>query len=122
MENKLCPHKHEHTACCLGNALEIPLQNPSHCHGSHIHKVFEAHVVDATSGKDDIGTGCQDFLDPLLGDVRLSEKTKPSIKLKYIFQQTEFTCVQPTEVEQQLRQKLLCSLLRPLFSPTRITV
>lgn len=122
VENKLCPHKHQHTSCCLGDAFKIPLQNPSHCDGSHVHKVFETHVIDTTGGKDDVGTGCQDFLDSFLGDVRLSEKEKNSIKLKYTSKQREFTIVQPTEAEQQLRGKLLKELLQPLLSPTRITV
>lgn len=79
-EDKLCHHKHQYTSCCLGDAFEIPLQDPSHCHGSHVHKVFKTHVVNTTGGEDDVGTGCQDFLDPFLGDVRLSEATEPSIK------------------------------------------
>lgn len=76
VENKLCPHKHQHTSCCLGDAFKIPLQNPSHCHGPHVYKVLEAHVVDTAGGEDNVSAGCQDFLDPLLGDVRLSEKER----------------------------------------------
>lgn len=64
------------TSCCFGNALEVPLKNSSHCHGSYIHKVLKTHIINATSGQDYIGPSCQNLLDPLLRDIRFSEATK----------------------------------------------
>lgn len=67
------------TSCCLGNAFEVPLEHPSHCHSSYIHKVLETHVIDATGGEDNVGARCQNLLNPLLGDVRFSGATKSNI-------------------------------------------
>lgn len=58
-----------HTSCSLGDAFQVLLKNSSDCHCSHIHKVLQTHVVNATSGQNHIGTSCQNLLDPLLGDV-----------------------------------------------------
>lgn len=44
------------TSRCLGDAFEVPLENPSHCHGSDIHKVLQTHVINATGGQDNVGT------------------------------------------------------------------
>lgn len=76
MNKTNCLRERQHTSCCLGDPFEILLQNPPDRHGSCIHKVLKTHVVDAPGGEDDVGTGRQDFLDPLLGDVGLSEATK----------------------------------------------
>merc|ERR1719486_218808 len=48
----------------------MPLASP-HGHGSSLNKVFQAQVVDASSGQDHVGPGGQDLVDPLLGDVTL---------------------------------------------------
>ncbi len=44
------------TSCCLGDAFEVLLENPSHCHGSYIHEVLKTHVINATGGQDNVGT------------------------------------------------------------------
>lgn len=64
------------TSCGLCDAFEVPLENPPHCHCSYIHKVLETHVIDATSGQDNICPCSQNLLDPLLGDIRFSGETK----------------------------------------------
>lgn len=66
------------TSCCFGNALEVPLKNSSHCHGPYIHEVLKTHIINATCGQDYVGPGCQNLLDPLLCDIRLSVATKYS--------------------------------------------
>lgn len=63
------------TSGCLGDAFEVPLQNPSHCHCPDVHKVLEAHVVDAAGGQDHVGARRQDLLDSLLCDVRFPADT-----------------------------------------------
>lgn len=63
------------TSCCLGDAFEVPLEDPSHCHGSNIHKVLQTHVINATSGQDNVRARGQNLLDPFLGDVRFSGAT-----------------------------------------------
>lgn len=68
-----------HTSCSLGDAFQVLLKNSSDCHCSHIHKVLQTHVVNATSGQNHIGTSCQNLLDPLLGDVWFPEANKKNV-------------------------------------------
>lgn len=71
------------TSCCLGNAFEVLLENPPHCHGSYIQKVLKTHVINATGGQDHRGACCQNLLDPLLGDIRFPGANKSNVRFSF---------------------------------------
>uniref|UniRef100_A0A3Q2DLV3 Acetyl-CoA acetyltransferase 2 n=1 Tax=Cyprinodon variegatus TaxID=28743 RepID=A0A3Q2DLV3_CYPVA len=64
------------TSCCFCDAFKVPLENPPHCHGSTIHKVLQTHIINAPSGQYNISSSCQNFLNPLFGDVRFPKPNR----------------------------------------------
>jgi hypothetical protein len=53
----------------LGDPLQVFLSTPPDSHGTGLDKLLEDEVVDPLGREDDVGTGRQDFLDTLDGNL-----------------------------------------------------